>query len=270
MREVFPGSRDRTGADVEQLYRYPDRGRWLTVNFVSSADGGITVQGRSRALSTPADRVVYGLGSDLADVVLLGAGTAVAEEFEGMHPDEQTADRRRRHGLAPVAPIAVVSTGRSLPPDAPVLTRTLVPTIVITSAATDPALCAAWSEAGADVLVAGTGDPELHAITGDPARQTSAGAPRPPARAGDVDLRAAVETLAGRGLRRIDCEGGPHLFASLLAAGVVDELRLTVSPMLVAGDAPRVAMGVPIDPKQLELQTMLVEDSTVLLRYLVR
>ncbi|MBB4688923.1 riboflavin biosynthesis pyrimidine reductase [Amycolatopsis jiangsuensis] len=270
MREVFPGTRELTEADVEQLYVYPDGERWLAVNFVSSADGGITVNGRSRALSTPADRVVFGLGSDLADVVLLGAGTAVAEEFEGIHPGEQTAERRRRHGLAPVAPIAVVSTGRSLPPDAPVLTKTLVPTIVITSAATDPELRAAWSEAGAEVIVAGAGDPGLHATTGDPARQASVADPRPAARAGDVDLRAAVEALTARGLRRIDCEGGPHLFASLLAAELVDELRLTVSPMLVAGDAPRVAMGVPIEPKQLELRSMLVEDSSVLLRYHAR
>ncbi|MFF0149086.1 riboflavin biosynthesis pyrimidine reductase [Amycolatopsis sulphurea] len=267
MIEVFPGPRELTEADVEQLYAYPEGERWLAVNFVSSADGGITVQGRSRGLSTPADRVVYRLGSDLADVVLLGAGTAVAEEFDGIHPDEQTAERRRRHGLSPVPPIAVVSTGRSLPPDAPVLTRPLVPTIVLTGAATDPDLRAAWTEAGAEVIVAGAGEPELHAAAD---RQTSVTEPRPPARAGDVDLTAALAALAAQGLRRIDCEGGPHLFAALLAAGLVDELRLTLSPMLVAGDAARVAMGVPIEPKHLDLQSMLIEDSTVLLRYLVR
>ena len=243
MREIFPGSRDLSEAEVEQLYVYPDQPKWLAVNFVSSADGGITVDGRSGGLSTPADRIVYRLGNDLADVVLVGAGTAMAEGFEGLRPDEQTAERRRRNGLAPIAPIAVVTTGRSLPPDAPVLTRPLVPTIVITSESADPGLRAAWADAGADVLVAGTAVP---------------------------DLAQAVGALAERGLRRIDCEGGPHLFASLLAADMVDELRLTVSPMLVAGDARRVAMGDAIDPKRLELLSALVDDSSLLLRYRVR
>lgn len=80
--------------DLEALYRFPDVAKWLVVNFVSSTDGAITVAGRSRPLSTEPDRVVFKLGSDLADVVLLGAGTAVVEEFDGVHPDEETADRR--------------------------------------------------------------------------------------------------------------------------------------------------------------------------------
>jgi len=242
MREVFPGSRDLSEDAVEQLYTYPDRPKWVAVNFVSSADGAIAIEGRSGGLSTPADRIVYRLGNDLADVLLVGAGTAMAEGFEGLRPDEQTAERRRRHGLAPIAPIAVVSTGRSLPPDAPVITRALVPTIVVTSEATDPGLRAAWTEAGADVLTVGTAVP---------------------------DLALAVDMLARRGLRRIDCEGGPRLFASLLAVNAVDELRLTVSPTLVAGGAPRVTMGDAIDPKRLELLSVLVEDSSVLLRYRV-
>ncbi|WP_156096706.1 pyrimidine reductase family protein [Amycolatopsis jejuensis] len=270
MREIFPGTRDLTDAEVEQRYVYPDGPRWLAVNFVSSADGGITIDGRSGGLSTPADRVVYRLGNDLADVVLVGSGTAMAEGFEGMRPNERTAERRRRHGLAPIAPVAVVSTGRSLPPDAPVITKAAVPTIVITSAATDPALRAAWARSGADVLLAGTGDPALHEATGDPALHARPDEPRPHARHGDVDLRGAIDELARRGLRRIDCEGGPHLFASLLAAGVVDELRLTIAPMLVAGDAPRVAMGAGIDPQQLELLSIIEDDGSLLLRYRVQ
>ncbi|QRP47581.1 pyrimidine reductase family protein [Amycolatopsis sp. FDAARGOS 1241] len=242
MHEIFPGTRELAETDLEAMYAYRTPGRWLAVNFVSSADGAVTVEGRSASLSTPADRVVYRLGNDLADVVLVGAGTAVAEGFEGMRPDARSADRRRRHGLAPIPPVAVVTTGRSLRADAPVITKALVPTIVITSAATDPDLRAAWTAAGADVLVAGTDA---------------------------VDLPAAVSTLAGRGLTRIDCEGGPHLFASLLAAGVVDELRLTIAPFLVAGDAPRAAVGEDFDPARLELLSVLEDDGTLMLRYLV-
>ncbi|HWD01392.1 MAG TPA: pyrimidine reductase family protein [Amycolatopsis sp.] len=242
MREIFPGSRDLTEDDLEARYAYRTPGRWLAVNFVSSADGAVTVDGRSASLSTPADRVVYRLGNDLADVVLVGAGTAIAEGFEGMRPDARSAERRRRHGLEPIPPVAVVTTGRSLPPDAPVITKAAVPTIVITSAATDADLRAAWTTAGADVVVAGTDD---------------------------VDLPAALTALVGRGLPRIDCEGGPRLFASLLTAGVVDELRLTISPFLVAGNASRAAVGGSFDPARLTLESAIEDDGTLLLKYRV-
>ncbi|WP_326960212.1 pyrimidine reductase family protein [Amycolatopsis sp. NBC_01286] len=228
--------------DLEALYRFPDVAKWLVVNFVSSTDGAITVAGRSRPLSTEPDRVVFKLGSDLADVVLLGAGTAVVEEFDGVHPDEETADRRRRHGLEPVPPIAVVTTGRSLPPDAPVITGAAVPTIVITSERTPEDQRDAWVAAGADVIVAG----EEH-----------------------VALDLAVAALTERGLHRIDCEGGPRLFASLAEAGLVDEFRLTVAPFLVAGTADRAAVGGAFDPLKLDLGTVLTDGSSLLTRYLV-
>jgi riboflavin biosynthesis pyrimidine reductase len=244
MRYIWPGkdSYDVDDTELERLYRYPDGRKWMAVNFVSSADGAVEVAGRSAGLSNPADRKVFELGSDLADVVLIGAGTATIEEFTGVHPDERTADRRHRHGLAPVPPIAVVSSGRSLPPDAPVITQAATPTMVITSAAAPSATRDAWSEAGAVVLIAGTDS---------------------------VDLAEAVRMLVERGLTRIDCEGGPRLFASLIAAGVVDELRLTISPQLVAGAADRIAVGAGVEPTALRLDSALAEGDTLLLRYLL-
>jgi riboflavin biosynthesis pyrimidine reductase len=160
-----------------------------------------------------------------------------------VHPDEKTAERRRRHGLREIPPIAVVTTGRSLPADAPVITEAAVPTIVLTCATAPQALRDAWTAAGADVVVTGTDR---------------------------VDVAAAIDHLVERGLGRIDCEGGPHLFGSLLAAGVVDELRLTVSPLLVSGTADRIAVGAGIEPAALELTSALAEGNTLLLRYLVK
>ncbi|MEV4055068.1 dihydrofolate reductase family protein [Amycolatopsis sp. NPDC049688] len=241
IRQVWPSPRDLSGDDLEQLYRYPAHPRWLAVNFVSSADGAITVEGRSGGLSTPADRIVYRLGNDLADVVLVGAGTAMAEGFEGMRPDAATADRRRRFGLAPIAPVAVVTTGRSLPPAAPVITRAAVPTIVFTCEAAPPALREAWASNGARVFVVG---------------------------AAEVPAGEVVSTLVSEGLGRIDCEGGPRLFGSLIEAGVVDEFRLTVAPFLVAGRADRAAVGPAIDPAELRLASVLTDGASVLLRYL--
>ncbi|MFI5585751.1 pyrimidine reductase family protein [Amycolatopsis sp. NPDC051758] len=244
IRQIWPAEagRELGTEDLEALYRFPDVAKWLVVNFVSSTDGAITVAGRSRPLSTAPDRVVFKLGSDLADVVLLGAGTAVIEEFDGVHPDPETADRRRRHGLEPIPPIAVVTTGRSLPPDSPVLTRAAVPTIVLTCERAPEDLRAAWKQAGAEVVVAG---------------------------ADTVALDVAVAALTERGLRRIDCEGGPKLFASLAEAGLVDEFRLTVAPFLVAGTADRAAVGGAFDPLELDLATVLTDGQSLLTRYLV-
>ncbi|GAA0930647.1 dihydrofolate reductase family protein [Pseudonocardia zijingensis] len=243
MHRIWP-PRDAGELDdeaLERLYRYPE-GRWLAVNFVASADGAVALDGLARGLSNEPDRRVLRLGSDLADVLLVGSTTAMVEGFRGVHPDGETAARRARHGLAPVPPTAVVTTG-GLPADAPVVTEAAVPTYVITTEAAPEHKRAAWAAAGATVVVAGERE---------------------------VDLRLAVDELAARGLEHVDCEGGAQLFGSLLAAGVVDELRLTVSPLLVAGSASRIATGADIDPARLELLSVVAEDDTLMLRYGVR
>lgn len=244
MRRIWPaeqaGPIDEDA--LERLYGYPDDRRWLAVNFVSSADGAAYVSGVSAGLSNDADQHVYKLGGDLADVLLVGAGTAVAEGIRGVDPGELAADRRKRHGLAPVPPIAVV-TGGALPLDAPVITDVRTPTIVLTDASAPPEKLDGWAARGAEVIV-----------TGD-------------ARA---DMREAVHALEQRGLRRIHCDGGPHLFGEVLRAGVVDELRLTISPLLVSGPADRIAAGAEIDPESLRLDSALADGDTLMLRYLVQ
>lgn len=245
MHLVWPHTQARTVDDIEleRLYTYPSGRKWLVVNFVSSADGAVHVGGRAAGLSNSPDRKVLQLGSDLADVLLVGATTAIVEDFRGVHPDEQTAGRRRQHGLSNIPPTAVVTTGRTLPADAPVITEADAPTIVLTCAAASKKQRKAWAAAGAEVIIAG------EAV---------------------VDPAAAVHALVERGLRRIDCEGGPHLFGSLLEASAVDELRLTVSPLLVSGTATRIAAGTALDPINLELASALVDDGIMLLRYLVQ
>lgn len=241
MRRIWPvgseGPLDETA--IELLYTYPDQ-PWLAVNFVSSADGAVELNGTAAELSNQPDQHILRLGSDLADLLLVGATTADVERFRGMHPDELTAQRRRRHGLAPVAPTAVVSTG-SLPVDAPVITEALVPTIIITCASAPARAREGWAQAGATVLVHG--------------EQV-------------IDLAGAVARLREAGLNRIDCEGGPHLFGSLQANGLVDELRLTLSPTMVGGPAERIATGAVATPAPLRLASVLAQDDTLLMRYL--
>lgn len=243
IKQIWPEPADIDDERLERLYTYPEARRWLAVNYVSSADGAVEVGGRARQLSSPADQKVLKLGSDLADVLIVGATTAMVEEFRGVHPDAATLERRRRHGLRDVPPTAVVTTGRSLPADAPVITEAATPTLVITCASAPGSKQKAWEAAGAKVLIAGEDE---------------------------VDLAAAVAALSERGLNRIDCEGGPHLFGGLLAAGVVDELRLTISPLLVSGAHERIATGPALAPVEMELASVLTEDGAMLVRYLVR
>jgi len=229
--------------ELEDLYDYPaglDR-PWVQVNFVSSADGAATAAGRSHGLSSPADKKVFALGRDLADVVLVGANTATVEGYRGVKRTEVRAARRERLGLSELPPIAVVTGRCSIDPTTPLVADTLVPPIVLTTAAA-PARCRdELTEAGADVVIAGEEK---------------------------VDLHRALAALADRGLRRVCCEGGPHLFAELIAEDLVDQLCLTLAPLVAGGGAPRIAVGAaPVDPRRLRLASALTEDGYLMLRY---
>ncbi|WP_329793633.1 dihydrofolate reductase family protein [Lentzea sp. DG1S-22] len=210
-----------TDTALESLYAYPRGRTWVTANFVSSADGSVSVDGRSAGLGSPADKKIYLLGRELADVVLVGAGTVLAEGYRGA---------RRATPL----PIAVVTARGTLTPDLPLFTDTSVPPIVITTEA------ARMPPLPADVVIAGEQE---------------------------VDLNVAVAELAARGLHRIDLEGGPRLFGTMVAEGLVDALNLTLSPVLAVGDASRIAHGPVVPPVDLALESVLREDDVLLLRY---
>lgn len=246
MHRLWPvdGSCDVSdSADTEVLYAYPeplDR-PWVRVNFVSSVDGAASVRGSSRGLSGPDDRWMLSLIRDLSDVVLVGAGTAVAEGYRGLRRTEKRAERRRRLGLSTVPPLALVSRRCSIEPDSPLVTDTLRAPIVLTCAAAPEPRRRALTEAGADVVV--TGDEH-------------------------VDLAEALVALDERGLRRVACEGGPSLFGDLVRADLVDELCLTVSPLLAGGTSGRIAAGPDIEqPRGLHLSSVLHAEGSLLLRY---
>jgi riboflavin biosynthesis pyrimidine reductase len=84
---------------------------------------------------------------------------------------------------------------------------------------------------------------------------------------GDVDLTGVVQQLGERGLSRVLCEGGPSLMSDLVAAGLLDELCLTVSPRLVGGDGPRITTGGPLD-LDLRLGHVVSAQSVLLTRWL--
>lgn len=238
-----PRAGEITDDELERLYDYPgglDR-PWVQVNFVSSVDGAVSVAGRSEGLGNDADRKVFMLGRDLCDVVLVGAGTALVEGYHGVKAGEVRASRRARLGLAPVPPVAVVTGRCSIEPTSTLLTSTSVPPIILTTRAAPEERRAALAAAGADVVVAG--------------EETVA-----------MDL--ALAALDERGLRRVDCEGGPHVLGALIDADLVDVLCVTFSPLLAGGDAGRIAVGpLPPAPRSMELESVLHHDSALLLRY---
>src|SRR4051794_23670361 len=228
MRRLLPDPAD--DVDLRAAYA-PPAGRHVQVNFAASADGAVSVDGRSRGLSSDADREVFHLLRAMADVVLVGAGTVRAENYGGAAPGERSTP-----------PIAVVTRSLDLDPGARLFTDTRVRPIVVTCAAS-PADRRVAIEEVADVLVAG---------------------------ADDVDFVVALDALADRGLEQVICEGGPHLFGWLLAAGLVDELCLTIAPLLAGGTASRIVAGLAsqvTDP--LSLQHVLEDDGHLFLKYRV-
>ena len=181
----------------------------VRANMVASLDGGTTVHGRSGGLGNAADEHLFALLRDMADVILVGAGTVRAEHYGGVRLTEERAARRLRWGLTAGPPPIAVVTARGLDPLSPLFTDTVTPPIVITT------------RAGA-----GQVPPGVQVIASNDDR---------------VDLAAALRTLRRNGFRHVHCEGGPNLLAALVAQGLVDELCLTISPMLLGtGSAPMV------------------------------
>src|SRR3954447_13029614 len=143
MRRLLPDPAD--DVDLRESYAAP-AGRYVRVNFAASVDGAVTVDGRSRGLSSDADRELFHLLRAMADVVLVGAGTVRAENYGGARPGDRSTP-----------PIAVVTRSLDLDPSARLFTDTRVPPIVLTCA-TAPAARREALEGIADVVVAGEAD----------------------------------------------------------------------------------------------------------------
>jgi 5-amino-6-(5-phosphoribosylamino)uracil reductase len=231
---------DLDDAGLADAYRVPS-GRHLRVNFVAALDGAISVEGRSGGLGSDGDRRVFRVLRAMADAVLVGAGTAAAEGYRPITAGSAVGLLRARFGRPAVAPVVVVSRRASLSPDDQLVTGAVVPTVLVTCAAADPDRRAALAAAGVDVLV--SGDDE-------------------------VDLPTALSALAGRGVEQVLCEGGPALFRAALAAGVVDELDLTIAPLLVGGGPGLLSAALP-GPARAELRQVLAEDGVLFTRYAV-
>jgi riboflavin biosynthesis pyrimidine reductase len=257
VRQVYPRQQDlgtteavraadptRAGAEADdlvaalaELYAYPDRA-WTRGNMIASVDGAIEVGGRSTGLSGPADRLIFTVLRSLADVILVGSGTAKAEHYG-------KASRvwpQLRQGRPSRPAIAAVTGNLSLDLDSPLITGTGPRTILLTTskAPRDRRDLAAQH---ADVVIAGDDS---------------------------VSARTAVEKLTGLGYRHILAEGGPTLLGELAATGQLDELCVTVSPALEGGySTARMlkASGPGGDLTPLTLASVIEADGFLLSRY---
>ena len=223
---------------LTELYEPPGPG--VRVNFVTSVDGAVEVAGLSRGLQNPADNKVFALLRQYPDALMVGAGTLRREGYRAVRLDEARRSWRRERGLDPYPRLVVVSRRLDLDPTHPALADAPVRPVVLTCASSPPDLRTSLGSV-ADVLV--------HGDT-------------------DVDLAASLAELATRGMATILSEGGPHLLGSLTAADLVDEVCLTISPLLAGAGAGRITAGPPAEAvRDLTIGHMLYAEHAILLRY---
>lgn len=240
-----------TDTELDAAYAWPGwpaAAPWLRANMVATLDGSARApDGLSEGISSVADRRVFGRLRGLADVVLVGAGTVREEGYRPSRLKPEFTERRADAGQGVVPVVAVVSRSLRLDLSAELFVAPLVRTLVITSATAEPEQLDRV-RAVADVVALGEDD---------------------------VDLGAAVIALRERGLARIHAEGGPTLLAQLAALDLLDELLLTVSPVLAGGALadgtalPRILGGHALEdaPRPMRLHHLLEDDGSLFLSY---
>ncbi len=243
MRRLFPSAED--DVDLAGVYgpgqAAPGR-PWVRLNMVASVDGATAVDGLSGGLGGPADHHVFATLRSLADIILVAAGTMRAEGYGPARLTSALVEARRRRGQPDVPPIAVVTRGCRLDWGSPFFTDAAARPIILTAAAAAAEDRERAAEV-ADVVLAGTDG---------------------------VDLGRAIAALADRGARSVLVEGGPTLNGQFAAAGLLDEVCLTLSPRLAGGSALRILASAQLGSvSPLSLASVCEDDGFLFLRYLV-
>ncbi|RIV35557.1 pyrimidine reductase family protein [Micromonospora radicis] len=230
-----PGPLD--DAALVEHYRRADAPH-LRMNFVTSVDGAVSVDGYSAGLSGEPDKRVFGLLRMLCDALLVAAGTLRHEGYRAVRLDARRRDWRRAHGLAEYPTLVVVSGTLDLDPTQAAFADAPVRPVILTR---DPTPAPPGLTAVADLVRCGHDR---------------------------VDLAAGLAELRRRGLGQVLCEGGPQLFGALTAEDLVDEVCLSVAPLLAGAGPGRITAGDPGPVRRLPLRHVLhAGDGTLLLRY---
>jgi riboflavin-specific deaminase-like protein len=243
LERLYPPGGTTTPEELASGLRLGDRAPadrpYLVVNMVSTLDGKATIDWRTQGLSDELDRALFHHLRTQADSVLVGAGTVRAERYGRMVKNDELRDKRAGEGLERDALAVVVSGRLDLPADLPLLQEPEQRVVIAT---------------GADTRLEGTAAQIDYLDTGQ-----------------DLPLLMA-RLREEHGVRSILCEGGPTLNAHLFAAGLVDELFLTLSPKVVGGASALtiVAGRELVDPASLELVWALRGGDSMFTRWRVR
>jgi riboflavin-specific deaminase-like protein len=242
LERLYPDRGPTTPAELvsglDLASRAPAERPYLVLNMVSTLDGKATLEWRTEGISSDTDRELFHQLRARVDAVMVGAGTARTERYGRMVKRDDLREQRRAAGLDPDPLAVVVSATLDLPADLPLL-----------------------QEPEQRVLVA----------TGSDARLEGIGAQLEYLPSGE-DLPVLMARLREMGVRSVLCEGGPTLNSHLLAAGLVDELFLSLSPKLVGGAAALtiVAGRELVEPVELELVWALAGDGDLFTRWRVK
>lgn len=252
MRMLFPESAGSLSpAGVADLLTWPDRPEpFVRAVMVSTADGSArSPQGLSGGISSAADRLLFGTLRGLSDVILAGASTVRSENYGPPKARPELERRRSEAGQTAVPRIAIVTGSGDLDPTTPLFTQAVEPPLILAPASLP-----------ADAREALTPVAEI----------VDCGEDR-------VQPEAVIAALSERGLRRVALEGGPGLLSQMMGSALVDELCLTVTPLLYGGSdtthpTPRIMSGSPLPdaPRPMRLESVIESDGTLFLRYQIR
>lgn len=235
-------------AGVADAFVWPEGERpWVRAVMVATADGAArSPEGLSGGISSAGDRLVFATIRGLSDVILVGAQTVRSENYGPVRPRPALAGRREELGMAPAARLAIVTGSGDLDPGAAVFAESAARPLLLVPDSLPRERREALQPV-ADIVTVGTDR---------------------------VDLGTAVAELGRLGLNRIACEGGPSLLGQLAAAALMDELCLTVTPLLSGGSygsdpVPRIldSAVLPDAPRPMRLNLIIEDAGTLFLRY---
>jgi riboflavin-specific deaminase-like protein len=243
MQLLYPDRRPTSPEELAGRLRLGDKAPpdrpYLVLNMVSSLDGKAAIDWRTKGLSTELDRRLFHRLRTQGDAVMVGAGTARTERYGRMAKSDELRAARVAEGLDP-DPVAVVISGRlDLPADLPLLDEPAQRVVIATGS--------------------GASLPETLRSAVDYER------------VGD-DLPLLMARLRERGIRSVVCEGGPTLNSYLFAAGLVDELWLTLNPKVAGGAAALTIVGGRelVEPVELEPVSIAEGEGDLFTRWRVR
>lgn len=223
-------------AQLEFASRARDARPYVIVNMVATADGQGRIGSDTADLGGDADAALFATLRERVDCVMAGVNTIGVEQYNAPARGEDVRARRRAAELAPRPIVATVTRSGKLPLEAPLFADPELRVVVFSAAAIDVSAAAAQIEV-----------------------------------VGEVEPEAILRVLRERfGVRSLLLEGGPHINQPFLAGELVDELFLTVAPVLTGSDEPfPIVAGALPAPQRLHLVGALMGDEHLFLRYRV-